>query len=119
MNNQRRRFRPRPQRTGFRRKNNNGASGGNIYLQQNGGKSNFIRNGSTNNVFSVEKRIQKYQQMAKDALSSGDPILSENYFQHAEHFSRKLHEMNIKSKESIKADKDNKEKEVKTENPQT
>ena len=53
MNNQRRRFRPRPQRTGFRRKNNNGASGGNIYLQQNGGKSNFIRNGSTNNVFSV------------------------------------------------------------------
>ena len=106
MNNQRRRFRPRQQRNGFRRKNNNGISGGNIYLQQSGTRSNFSRNGSANNAFSVEKRIQKYQQMAKDALSSGDPVLSENYFQHAEHFSRRLSELNVKSKESTSVNKE-------------
>ena len=40
------------------------------------------------NPFNIEKAIQKYKQLAKDALSSGDPILSENYLQHADHFSR-------------------------------
>ena len=39
--------------------------------------------------------------MAKDALSSGDPILSENYLQHADHFSRKLSDLNYKPKEEI------------------
>ena len=43
----------------------------------------------SNNPFNIEKTIQKYQQLAKDAQSSGDPILSENYFQHADHFNEK------------------------------
>ena len=37
---------------------------------------------------SAEKLLEKYNALAKEALSSGDRILSENYFQHAEHFSR-------------------------------
>ena len=41
--------------------------------------------------------IFKYQQLAKDAQSSGDPVLIENYLQHAEHYSRRLAEINHKS----------------------
>ena len=77
MNDQKRRFRPRPQRNGFRPRNN----------------------GSMTNPFNVEKTVQKYQQLAKDALTSGDPVLHENYLQHAEHFSRRLSELNTKPKE--------------------
>ena len=62
---------------------------------------NLKRNGSLTNPVSVEKAIQKYQQLAKDALSSGDPILSENYLQHADHFTRRLSELNIKFKEPV------------------
>ena len=114
MNNQRRRFRPRQQKNNFRRRNGSSIRpSSNNYFQVNGGNNNFYRNGSSNNPFNVEKTIQKYQQLAKDALSSGDPILSENYFQHADHFSRKLNELNAKSKDSAPV-KEN-EKESKTE----
>ena len=51
------------------------------------------------NPFNVEKAAQKYQQLAKDALTSGDPVLHENYLQHAEHFNRRLGELNVKPKE--------------------
>ena len=51
------------------------------------------------NPFNVEKAAQKYQQLAKDALTSGDPVLQENYLQHAEHFIRRLAELNGKPKE--------------------
>ena len=51
------------------------------------------------NPFNVEKAAQKYQQLAKDALTSGDPVLHENYLQHAEHFIRRLAELNVKPKE--------------------
>ena len=110
MNNQRRRFRTRQQKNGFRRRNGSGIkSGSNNYFQGNGSNNNIHRNGSLNNPFSVEKAIQKYQQLAKDALSSGDPILSENYFQHADHFSRKLQELNVKTKDPVSAKENTKE----------
>ena len=51
------------------------------------------------NPFNVEKTAQKYEQLAKDALISGDPVLQENYLQHAEHFNRRLAELNVKPKE--------------------
>ena len=54
--------------------------------------SNSFKNGRGRNNFkthqSAEKLAEKYNALAKEALSSGDRILSENYFQHAEHFSR-------------------------------
>ena len=40
---------------------------------------NFNRNGSMNNIHNVEKTMQKYQQLAKDAQSNGDPVLAQNY----------------------------------------
>ena len=48
------------------------------------------------NPHNVEKAIQKYQQLAKDAQSFGDPVLVENYLQHADHFARKLSELNFR-----------------------
>ena len=36
--------------------------------------------------------IEKYNDLAREALSKGDKILSENYFQHADHFARVLSE---------------------------
>ena len=50
------------------------------------------------NPFNVEKTIQKFQQLAKDAQTSGDPVLVENYLQHADHYTRRLSELNIKTK---------------------
>jgi organic radical activating enzyme len=101
MNDQKRRFRPRPQRNGFRPRNNGGQNS-NGHFQSNGGGNLGRNNGSMTNPFNVEKTVQKYQQLAKDALTSGDPVLQENYLQHAEHFNRRLSELNVKPKETPK-----------------
>ena len=99
MNDQRRRtFRPRNQRSGFRPRSNNGQNS-NGHFQSSGNGNISRNNGSMTNPFNVEKTAQKYQQLAKDALTSGDPVLYENYLQHAEHFNRRLAELNVKSKE--------------------
>ena len=98
MNDQKRRFRPRPQRSGFRPRNNSGQnSNGHFHSSGNGNVNR--NNGSMTNPFNVEKAAQKYQQLAKDALISGDPVAHENYLQHAEHFNRRLSELNAKPKE--------------------
>ena len=97
MNDQKRRFRPRPQRSGFRPRNN-GSQNSNGHFHSGGNRN--AGNGSMTNPFNVEKAAQKYQQLAKDALTSGDPVLHENYLQHAEHFNRRLSELNVKPKES-------------------
>ena len=92
-NNKRRNYRSRPQKSNFRRRvgslNSNGSSGLN-----NNGNLNFNRNGSMNNIHNVEKTIQKYQQLAKDAQSNGDPVLAQNYLQHADHYLRRYNELN-------------------------
>ena len=96
MSDHKRRFRPRPQRGSFRPRNN-GAQNQNGHFQSNGNISR--NNGSMTNPFNVEKTYQKYQQLAKDALTAGDPVLHENYLQHAEHFNRRLSELNRKPQE--------------------
>ena len=67
--------------------------------------SNFQRNLRSRNNHNAPKLIEKYNDLAREALSKGDKILSENYFQHADHFTRILAE-----KESLKLsrEKDNK-----------
>ena len=96
-NNRRRNFRSRSQKNNFRRRNNAMNSNGNNNF--NNGNLSFGRNGSMNNPHNVEKAIQKFQQLAKDAQSNGDPVLVENYLQHADHYSRRLSELNEKSKD--------------------
>ena len=54
--------------------------------------SNFQRNTPGRNNHNAPKLIEKYNDLAREALSNGDKILSENYFQHADHFMRILGE---------------------------
>ena len=103
-NNRRRSFRPRPQRNNFRRRNGSMNSNNGTNFNSNG-NMNFNRNGSMNNPHNVEKTMQKFQQLAKDAQSSGDLVLVENYLQHADHYSRRLTELNERIKENSKDDK--------------
>tara|TARA_Y100000741_G_scaffold325369_1_gene276838 strand:- start:36 stop:458 length:423 start_codon:yes stop_codon:yes gene_type:complete len=68
--------------------------------------SNIVRNTGRNN-HNASKLVEKYSNLAREALSNGDKILSENYYQYAEHFIRVLGEKemlynkNQKSKEVI------------------
>ena len=99
-NNRRRNFRPRPQKNNFRRRTGSLSSGGSNNLNNNG-NMNFNRNGSMNNIHNVEKTMQKYQQLAKDAQSNGDPVLAQNYLQHADHYLRRYNELNDKRENSL------------------
>ena len=98
-NNRRRNFRSRPQKNNFRRRGGSLNSNVSSSLNNNGNMS-FSRNGSMNNIHNVEKAMQKYQQLAKDAQSNGDPILSQNYLQHADHYLRRYNELNEKRESS-------------------
>ena len=53
---------------------------------------NFQRKVPGRNNHNAPKLIEKYNNLAREALSAGDKILSENYFQHADHFTRVLNE---------------------------
>jgi len=53
---------------------------------------NFRRKAPGRNNHNASKLIEKYNDLAREASSNGDKILSENYFQHADHFTRILNE---------------------------
>ena len=61
---------------------------------------NFKRKAPGRNNHNAPKLIEKYNDLAREALSNGDKILSENYLQHADHFTRVLNE-----KESFRREK--------------
>ena len=63
--------------------------------------SNFRRKNPGRNNIHASKLIEKYKDLAREALSNGDKILSENYFQHADHFTRILNEKEIQKKISF------------------
>ena len=69
---------------------------------------NFQRKIPGRNNYNAPKLIEKYNNLAREALSVGDKILSENYFQHADHFTRILNEKEIvkKSRDSITSNKE-------------
>ena len=83
----------------FRRHSNNRNHGS----RDNGSIQNRLRphpfsSGPTRNNFrpslSAEKSFDKYSSLAKEAMASGDKLLSENYLQHAEHFMRIIEDKN-------------------------
>ena len=85
-----RRFRRHPhERSNFSRGNGN---------NQARLRSNSFLNGQARNKFrpslSAEKLLEKYSTLAKEAMSSGDKTLSENYLQHADHFMRVIEDRN-------------------------
>ena len=98
----------------FRNNNNNNRRGGfrrsTRSFKPNGDNPKFNSNFSNNDNFkrkapgrnnhNAPKLIEKYNDLAREALSNGDKILSENYLQHADHFTRILNE-----RESLRKDK--------------
>ena len=62
---------------------------------------NFQRKIPGRNNHNASKLIDKYNNLAREALSSGDKILSENYFQHADHFTRILSEQDTQKKNNL------------------
>ena len=87
-------------RNNFRRNDRN--------FKSNGERGKFSSNFSNGDSFqrkipgrnnhNASKLIEKYNNLAREALSSGDKILSENYFQHADHFTRILAEQDKQRK---------------------
>ena len=67
---------------------------------------NFQRKVPGRNNHNASKLIEKYNNLAREALSSGDKILSENYFQHADHFTRILNEQETLKKTRFKSETD-------------
>ena len=56
------------------------------------GNTNFQRRSPGRNNQNASQLIEKYTDLAREALSNGDKILSENYFQHSDHFLRIINE---------------------------
>ena len=107
-----RRFRPRSNRHHSRRPNAGIKSDNGVYQFSNQ-RNNFSKNSTSKNPYNLEKIIEKYKNLAKEALSAGDQILHENCLQHSDHFSRILSEVNaLKIKNNI----DNKSQTVKASN---
>ena len=90
-------------RNSFRRNDRN--------FKSNSDRNKFSNNFSNNESFqrkvpgrnnhNASKLIEKYNNLAREALSGGDKILSENYFQHADHFTRVLNEKGIKKSQNV------------------
>ena len=59
------------------------------------GVTNDFSRKRINRNINTSKLIEKYTELAKEALSNGDKILSENYYQHADHFTRVTEEKNL------------------------
>ena len=70
---------------------------------------NFQRKAPGRNNHNAPKLIEKYNNLAREALSSGDKILSENYFQHADHFTRIQVENDNYKKNKISQNLENKD----------
>ena len=60
---------------------------------------NFKRKAPGRNNHNAPKLIEKYNDLAREASSNGDKILSENYLQHADHFTRVMNEQEASRKE--------------------
>ena len=85
-NHQRRgRYRPNGDRT-FKKRNGNGHKLNGDFNNN----SEFRRKNPGRNNQNAAKLIEKYNDLAREALSNGDKILSENYLQHSDHFARIL-----------------------------
>ena len=87
-----RRFRPRNNnKHSTRRSSHLNKTNG---IHQNNSHRNGFRNITSKNPHNLERLVEKYKHLAKEALSSGDEVLNQNYLQHSDHFARILSEVN-------------------------
>ena len=105
-------------RGGFRRNNRNFKSNtDNSKFSSNfSNNDNFKRKAPGRNNHNAPKLIEKYNDLAREALSNGDKILSENYLQHADHFTRIQNERESYRKEKFSEDSSEKTSSVIIEN---
>jgi len=101
-------------RNNFRRNDRNFKVNGdrNKFSNNFSNSENFQRKVPGRNNHNASKLIEKYNNLAREALSTGDKILSENYFQHADHFTRIINEREIQKK--IDNSKEVSEKKIET-----
>ena len=85
INHRRNRYKSNGDRN-FRKRNGNGHKVNGEFNNN----SEFRRRNPGKNNQNAGKLVDKYNDLAREALSSGDKILSENYLQHADHFARIL-----------------------------
>ena len=90
-------------RNNFRRNDRNFKSNGDRakFGSNYSNNENFKRKVPGRNNHNAPKLIEKYNDLAREALSNGDKILSENYLQHADHFTRILSERENLRKEKF------------------
>ncbi|TPK81349.1 MULTISPECIES: DUF4167 domain-containing protein [unclassified Mesorhizobium] len=86
-------MRPQQQNRRMRGRNNNGGGGGNNNNNNRKGPNPLTRNYESNGPDvkirgSAQQIAEKYATLARDAQSSGDRVMAENYLQHAEHYNR-------------------------------
>ena len=105
-------------RSSFRRNTRNfKSSGDNSKFTSNfSNNENFKRKAPGRNNHNAPKLIEKYNDLAREALSNGDKILSENYLQHADHFTRILNERESFRKEKFLENKSENNSEISEEN---
>ncbi len=99
-------------RRGFRHRSNgrSRSSQENGYMQARSRSNSFSNNQTRYNfkpIQSAEKLLEKYNSLAKEAMSLGDKTLCENYLQHADHFMRVVEDKS-KNKDQSKANVINK-----------
>ena len=98
----------------FRRRNGNGHKNNGEFSSS----LDFKRKNPGRNNQNASKLIDKYNDLAREALSNGDKILSENYLQHADHFGRILQsrelakDLNSNSPNTVKKTSENNEEET-------
>ena len=94
-------------RSSFRRNTRNFKSNGDTskFGSNFSNNDNFKRKAPGRNNHNAPKLIEKYNDLAREALSNGDKILSENYLQHADHFTRILNERESFKKEKFSDNK--------------
>ena len=87
-------FRNNNRRSNFRRNDRNYKRNGEVSKFKSNFPSNdsFQRKVPSRNNHNALKLVEKYKDLAREALTDGDKILSESYFQHADHFTRILKE---------------------------
>ena len=87
-------FRNNNRRSNFRRNDRNHKRNGEVskFKSHFSSKDGFQRTVPSRNNYNASKLVEKYNDLAREALTDGDKILSENYFQHADHFKRILKE---------------------------
>ncbi len=114
-------FRNNNRRNNFRRNDRSFKSNGDRNKFNNfTNNDNFQRKSPGRNNHNAPKLIEKYNNLAREALSSGDKILSENYFQHADHFTRILSEQDNQKKKRFNENQSSKNiTEVDDKNTQT